>query len=173
MDSGLERLKQSLYSAVDGMSSEQLRRQPAGKWSAAEILEHLYLSYTGTIKGLERMLESGQPTATRPSLRQRARSFVVLGLNYLPNGREAPPMTRPKGLPPDKVKNDLGEKLAAMDSLLAQGETHFGRSAPVLEHPILGPLTARQWRKFHCIHGRHHHKQILRLRENMQVTHAK
>jgi hypothetical protein len=35
----------------------------------------------------------------------------------------------------------------------------------VLDHLILGPLTAAQWRKFHWIHGRHHVKQILRLRE--------
>jgi hypothetical protein len=29
---------------------------------------------------------------------------------------------------------------------------------------ILGPLTIRQWRKFHLIHGRHHIKQIRAIR---------
>jgi hypothetical protein len=42
MDSRLETLKQALESAVQGMSSEQWRWHPEGKWCAAEVLEHLY-----------------------------------------------------------------------------------------------------------------------------------
>ncbi len=38
MDSRLEKLKKALESAVEGMSSEQLRWHPAGKWCAAEVL---------------------------------------------------------------------------------------------------------------------------------------
>ncbi|MFZ0771077.1 MAG: DinB family protein [Candidatus Sulfotelmatobacter sp.] len=56
MDSSLEKLKQALESALAGMSNEQMCRHPAGKWSAAEVLEHLYLTYTGTVKGFERVL---------------------------------------------------------------------------------------------------------------------
>jgi hypothetical protein len=51
-----------------------------------------------------------------------------------------------------------------MDAIVAQCEARFG-CGKVLDHPILGPLTAAQWRKFHLIHGRHHVKQIDRLRE--------
>jgi hypothetical protein len=29
---------------------------------------------------------------------------------------------------------------------------------------VLGPLSMQQWRKFHLIHGRHHLKQIARIR---------
>jgi hypothetical protein len=54
MDSRLEKLKENLESAVEGMSSEQLSWHLPGKWCAAEVLEHLYLTYTGTITGLER-----------------------------------------------------------------------------------------------------------------------
>ena len=56
MDPRLDALKQSLESAVDGMSSEQLSWHLPGKWSAAEVLEHLYLTYTGTTRGLEKVL---------------------------------------------------------------------------------------------------------------------
>ena len=41
MDSRLDTLKQSLESAMEGMSSEQLSWHLPGKWSAAEVLEHL------------------------------------------------------------------------------------------------------------------------------------
>jgi hypothetical protein len=36
----------------------------------------------------------------------------------------------------------------------------------LLDHPILGPLNATQWRKLHLVHGRHHLKQLLHLRES-------
>jgi hypothetical protein len=65
MDSRLDKLKQSLESAVEGMSSEQLSWHPPGKWCAGELLEHLYLTYTGTIKGFERVVSKGKPLGSR------------------------------------------------------------------------------------------------------------
>ena len=164
MDSLLEELKQALESAVEGMSNEQMSWHPADKWCAAEVLEHLYLTYTGTVKGFERVLEAGKPLAARASMRQRLRTLVVLGFNHLPEGRKAPKQTVPQGLPVEKVRGEVGLKIAAMDAIGAQCEARFG-CGKVLDHPILGPLTAAQWRKFHLIHGRHHVKQIDRLRE--------
>ena len=164
MDSLLEELKQALESAVEGMSNEQMSWHPADKWCVAEVLEHLYLTYTGTVKGFERVLEAGKPLAARASMRQRLRTLVVLGFNHLPEGRKAPKQTVPRGLPVEKVRAEIGVKLAAMDAIVAQCEARFGRGK-VLDHPILGPLTAAQWRKFHLIHGRHHVKQIDKLRE--------
>jgi hypothetical protein len=39
----------------------------------------------------------------------------------------------------------------------------------LLDHPILGPLTAAQWMKFHRVHGMHHVKQMQRLRREMET----
>jgi hypothetical protein len=164
MDSLLKELKEALDSAVEGMSNEQMKWHPAGKWSAAEVLEHLYLTYTGTIKGFARTLDAGKPLVARASMRLRCRTLVVFGFNYLPGGRKAPNTTVPRGLPAEQVRAELALKIAAMDEIIARCEARFG-SAKLLDHPILGPLTGPQWRKFHLIHGRHHVKQIERLRE--------
>ena len=83
---------------MEGMSSEQLSWHLPGKWSAAEVLEHLYLTYAGTIKGLEKVMTRGAPLATRPSLAQRVLTFVVVKFGYVPAGREAPAIVQPKGL---------------------------------------------------------------------------
>ena len=166
MDFRLNKLKQSLESAVEGMSSEQLSWHPPGKWCAAEVLEHLYLTYTGTITGFERVMRKGKPLATRASLSQRVLTFVVVGLGHMPAGKKAPAVAQPMGLPAEQVRNEIEAKLAAMDAIIAQGEARFGRQVKLLDHPILGPLTATQWRKLHLVHGRHHQKQLLRLREN-------
>jgi hypothetical protein len=166
MDSRLEELKDNLESAVEGMSSEQLGWHLPGKWCAAEVLEHLYLTYTGTITGFERVMAKGKPLASRASLAQRALTFVVLGLGRMPGRRKAPAMVVPKGLPAERVRNEIGAKMAAMDAIIAQCEARFGGQVKLLDHPILGPLSAAQFRKLHVVHGRHHLKQLLRLRES-------
>ena len=97
MDSRLDTLEQSLESAPEGMSSEQLSWHLPGKWSAAEVLEHLYLTYVGTIEGLERVMTRGVPLATTPSMARRVLTFVVVRHGYVPGGREAPAMVRPGG----------------------------------------------------------------------------
>ncbi len=168
MDSCLQKLTDALQSAVEGMSREQLRWHPDGKWCSAEVLEHLYLTYTGTIKGFERVLAANMPLATTATFKQRRQTFVVLTLNYLPSGRKAPATTHPKGLALEDVRNQFGTKIEAMDSIIEQCQARFGRGTKLLDHPILGPLTAAQWRKFHLLHGMHHQKQILRLREGIK-----
>jgi hypothetical protein len=65
----------------------------------------------------------------------------------------------------EKVLADIGSQIAAMDALIAQCEARYGKHTRMLDHPVLGPLTAAQWRKFHWVHGKHHVKQILRLRD--------
>ena len=165
MDSRLEKLRESLASAVEGLSSEQLSWHLPGKWCAAEVLEHLYLTYTGTITGLERVIRKAKPLASRASMAQRLLTFVVVALGHMPAGRKAPTVVRPRGLPAEQVRNEIGAKLAAMDAIIAQCEARFGRRVKLLDHPLLGPLTATQWRKLHLVHGRHHQKQLLHLRE--------
>jgi Protein of unknown function (DUF1569) len=165
MDSRLEKLRENLESAVKGMSSEQLRWHLPGKWCASEVLEHLYLTYAGTIKGFERVIARGGPLATRASMTQRVLTFVVVGLRHMPAGRKSPEVARPRGLPTEQVRNEIGAKLVAMDAIIAQCEARFGRHVKLLDHPILGPLTATQWRTLHLVHGRHHQKQLLRLRD--------
>jgi hypothetical protein len=48
MNSYLERLRHELEAAVGDASASDLAKAPAGKWSAAQILEHLFLTYMHT-----------------------------------------------------------------------------------------------------------------------------
>jgi len=99
------------------------------------------------------------------SVRQRfANAGGALDSTIFRMGRKAPKQTAPRGLAPETVRAEVVQKLEAMDGIIAQCESRFGHGK-VLDHPILGPLTAAQWRKFHWIHGHHHVKQILKLRE--------
>ncbi len=110
-------------------------------------------------------MKAGKPLATRASMKHRVQTFVVVGMGHMPAGRKAPAVAEPKGLPVEKVRNEIGAKMVAMDAIIAQCEARFGGRVRVLDHPILGPLSATQWRKLHLVHGRHHLKQLLRMRE--------
>ena len=136
---------------MEGMSSEQLRWHLPGKWCAAEVLEHLYLTYAGTTRGLEKVIARGTPLATRPSLTQRVLTSVVVNVRYMPAGREAPIMVLPRGMPVEQVRNEIWVTLAAMDAIIARCEARFGRHVKLLDHPILGALSAPQWRTLHLV----------------------
>jgi hypothetical protein len=165
VDPLLQRLQKEIAAAVAGLTPEQLHQHPPGKWCTAEILEHLYLTYTGTVKGFERVVQAGKPLATTQTWRQRGQTLVVVAFGYFPSGREAPAVARPRGLAPEKVLAEIGSKISEMDDNLTRCEEKFGSRRKLLDHPILGPLTAAQWKKFHFVHGLHHVKQIRSLRE--------
>ena len=65
MDFYLEKLQQEIAAATRGLEAAALARHPDGKWSAAEVLEHLYLTYRGTAKGMERCLQEGKPKKSK------------------------------------------------------------------------------------------------------------
>jgi len=142
---------------------------PPGKWTAAQIREHLSLTYASTGRLLERCLKTGKSSATAPTFSKRMAVALVLGLGHLPSGAEAPSFTRPKDMPPDSVLDTARRNLAAMDQIIARCEARFGTRLKIADHPILGPLTLPQWRKFHWIHTRHHARQIRRLRKMTSV----
>jgi hypothetical protein len=160
MDSYLERLRHELEDAIEGLSPDDFTQAPPGKWNAAQILEHLYLTYKGTNHGTAKCLEQGAPLATRATLRQRVGTLLVMNLGYFPSGRRAPERTLPRGMAPEEARQAILPELQTMTLRLDDCERRFGAQAKIMDHPVLGPFTAAQWRKFHWVHGRHHAQQI-------------
>jgi len=160
MDSYLERLRQELEDATRGASVNDLLQAPAGKWNAAQILEHLLLTYKGTNYGLAKCFEQGAPLGTRATLKDRFAALLVVDLGYMPRGRKAPARAIPRGMAAEEVRNAVAAELQKMGSGFADCERRFGARTKIMDHPFLGPLTAGEWRKFHWVHGRHHARQI-------------
>src|SRR5438105_11955493 len=103
MDGQVEATLKLIQDATAGMSPDDLARHPEGKWCAAEIAEHLLITYTSTTAGLRKALAKGAPLARRPSIKDRVLQFAVLDVAYFPPGRKAPAATLPKGLDPAQV----------------------------------------------------------------------
>jgi hypothetical protein len=153
-------LQRELEDAIANASANASAQAPAGKWSAAQILEHLFLTYQNTNRGIDKCLKQGAPLATRARLKQRAAALLVVNLGYMPEGRKAPERVTPRGMPLEEVQRAIVPELRRMGSGLDDCERRFGVRTKIMDHPFLGPLTAGEWRKFHCVHGCHHARQI-------------
>ena len=165
----MEEIREVLASVTKGMTAEEWSRHPDGKWSAAEVVEHLSLTYSATARGMQKVLDVGAPTATPLKLKQRLGILWVAELGRFPEGREAPTQVRPKGAPNGASSGEVLtvalENLSKMDAAIAACEQQFGAETRLADHPVLGALKASQWRKFHRVHARHHAPQIERLRQ--------
>ena len=160
MSPELEQIRRQAECLTGNMSPEEWRHAPPGRWSCAQIFEHLLLSYTTTTKGTLKAMQVGKPLGGKPKLRDRISTFYVAGLGFLPSGRTAPEQTTPKDGTDLESLRQFNDALVAMDATLTDAEKRFGARVKLLDHPILGPLTAREWRRFHRTHARHHLKQI-------------
>lgn len=159
MHEQLMQLHSAISAVVSESDAEDLARHPEGKWSACEILEHLNLTYAGTIKNLERRLAEDKSTAS-PRASFSLRRFAVTRLGFFPRGRKSPERVAPRGAPAEQVTSEILQNLARMDDLILRCESRFAAHRAIADHPVLGPLTATEWRGFHATHGSHHVKQI-------------
>jgi hypothetical protein len=164
MRSYLDELSKTLEAATSRMSDEALLRAPEGKWCAAEVLEHLRLTYTGTAKMLEKNREKTVVEGAPIDDRVRAARELIFDQGKFFEGLQAPPFATPKNPPDPQVGTRVQEDLRRLAAALDEAEQRRGIEANLGNHFALGPLTGDQWRHFHFEHGRHHAKQLEALR---------
>jgi Protein of unknown function (DUF1569) len=163
----LEQIRREAERLTGEMSQADWHHAPPGKWSCGQIFEHLLLSYTATTKGTLNAMQIGKPLGGKPTLRDRISAFYVAGLGFLPSGRVASKQTTPTNGAGLESLRPFNDALVAMDATLTDAEKRFGVKVKLLDHPVLGPLTAKEWRRFHRTHARHHLKQLAgRVRQN-------
>jgi hypothetical protein len=148
--------------ATRGLSHDQLSRVAAvpGRWTIAQILEHLLLAFTGNTKAFEKALASGEVRARQPMFTQRMGRLLVVECGYFPKAK-APEMTMPTGsVPPDQIVDAVRSALETLDGTLDRVADRFGAERLVANHPYFGGMTVPQWRKFHWRHTVHHMRQV-------------
>lgn len=120
MNRYLHSARQAINDAAGQLTTGVLARKVDGRWSIAEILEHLTLALTANAAALEKPLASGELRVRTPVLKQRLGRFVVIHLGYFPRV-EAPSMTRPSGtIPPERSLAAIRDALDNADATLAR-----------------------------------------------------
>lgn len=136
------------------------QQAPAGKWTPAQIVEHLALAMATSAttfagrRGKEPMARRGT------TLREKIGKIFTFGLGRFPPGLRAPERTTP----PPRVAGAAAE--AHFRAALATWQAverdllPARRSDLFVKHPRLGDLTIEEWARFHMVHARHHARQI-------------
>lgn len=163
-------LEQTLTGPLQSLDAQQTQLHPiahSDKWTIQQITEHLLLTYRSTCGAVESRLDKGHPTAARSTVKQRLAQFTLITCGFFPEGRPSPAMVTPEPtiepLTGPQFLEQLHQALTAMDTVFDQAQATFGNQ-PAISHQILGPLSVRQWRRFHLVHARHHAKQIAAIR---------
>ena len=137
-----------------------LRRSARGRWSAADILEHLTLAFRLNAAALEKALASGELRARPPGLAQKLLRTLVTDIGYFPRA-EAPATTQPSGsIAAEHSVAAIREALMSLDDALTRAAARFGADVAVVNHPYFSGMSVRQWRKFHWRHTVHHMRQV-------------
>jgi hypothetical protein len=174
MNPDLHQLQHELARSLQGLNSAQTQLRSSSRpdcWSIQQIVEHLLLTYKSTEDALNARLFKGTPTRAKVSLVQRVKQYAVMRLGYFPTGRKAPPPVTPPSLTVHPLSGEalthaVDKHLASLDTVCHEAEKFFGSTARFATHAVLGPLHVYHWRKFQLIHGRHHIKQILAIRQS-------
>jgi hypothetical protein len=156
---------------LERMDAGEARIRPEGKqhlWHAGEITEHVLLSMRDMRVSLEkRVLRDRVPEISPRTRVEWLLQIMVLGLGHMPVGVPAPAEWTPTGELTSLTGRELARRLAAeidaADAMLDLCRERFGMER-VGRHFLLGPLRVDQWRRYHVLHLRHHHRQLQQLR---------
>jgi hypothetical protein len=164
-------LRSELCGSLMALTAEDAGRRPAGKEGQSciqEIVEHLLLTYDSLVESLEVRLTAGAPALARATLRERLAQVYVLDMGRFPHGRTASGRVSPTAFVDGADGRELIRRVEAgllrLDEVVDRAKVLFGGS-PALRHGLLGPLPVDRLLEFHQVHGRHHIRQILDLRE--------
>ena len=160
MDAFLAKALGEIERSAGDLTPDVIGRPADGRWSIADILEHLTLAFTLNRTAFEKALASGEPRARRPRLVQWIGRVLVIDIGHFPRA-EAPEKTWPQqSIAPERSVAAIREALLALDGTLTRVADRFGERVMVANHPYFAGLTVGQWRKFHWRHTVHHMRQV-------------
>ena len=156
----IEDLPDYLLAPLAGRDESAWFAAPAGKWSSAEIVDHVATAIEMSARGFESRADKPAMTRRPRAPVQHVAHFLIRGLRWIPSGRKAPEMTLPSTRPgraatETKLRGACAA-FAAVQRKLAPREHEL-----FLKHPVLGDLNVREFMEFHLCHAMHHRKQIL------------
>ena len=150
---------QAFIDRVTPLSDDQFRKQEPGKWSVADVMQHLYLSSRSIpplLTGPREVLAQWGLTDSPPRSQEE---IAAVYKQVLAGGAKAPDRVVPR--PDDTAvgKTELIDRFQGIYQAVA--EAVGGWSEQELDryripHPVLGKLTVREMLQFICVHTQHH-----------------
>lgn len=156
----LERGRQALLDALDGVTEDQAARVPEpGRWSVRDCMEHLLL----VENYLFRQIATSQPSETPVGSRAREARILQRGADRAKR-LEAPEVARPTGRFPT-LSEAVNAFLASRNETIryVQALTEDPR-LQTAHHPLIGPVNCYETLLIMAIHPHRHVQQIREIR---------
>jgi len=152
-------LEHVVLGPLAGRPQGDWQRAPTGKWTPAQIVEHLALSLELSARGFEGAKGAERRRPATPL--ERVSGWFVFRLGWTPPGIQAPRRTTPaRWVEAADAERHFREGLARWATLASRpAEPNPG---VFVHHPRLGELDVEGWIRFHAWHCRHHARQIRR-----------
>jgi hypothetical protein len=144
-----------------GLSPEKTAvRLSDAAWTIAEIVEHLAITERGSMVGVKRSL--GQAEAAQELLAQTTDKTNLIQARIPTVVRKvvAPEFVQPSGRFKDWPSPLIAFEQERANTIAMEAAADSAYDNRVMPHPILGPLTLRQWFYFTSAHTERHTKQI-------------
>jgi DinB superfamily len=157
---GLAALPEIVLAPLAGRPEADWQRAPAGKWTPAQIVEHLALGLEWSGRKFTERRAKGPMSRRRRTPLEWLTTLLLMKVRWYPTGMTAPEGTRPA----PRVEGAAAE--ARFRSALAIWDRVAAELLPArrrdlfVKHPRLGDLTIEEWVTFHVGHARHHARQI-------------
>ncbi len=160
----VESTHRETLAVIDSATDEEFNASPgAGRWSVAQVLEHIWKTDMSIIPVFRRAAKDRRPyTGTPKGVERAADRSVKL---------EAPEFIRPSDEP--KSRDALRQALEDARRTLIQSARALGGpeelaqlGAPV-PHPVLGELSLREWLEFV---GYHEQRHVAQAREALEAV---
>ncbi|HEV2672083.1 MAG TPA: DUF1569 domain-containing protein [Gemmatimonadales bacterium] len=141
-------------------SDSEWERGPAGKWTPAQIVEHLALGLNLSAATFQAR-RNHAPMSRRPRTpAEQIAKLFIFGLRWFPPGRKAPERATPAAqISRASAEAHFLAGIAAWDQV-DRALLPARRADLFVKHPRMGDLTVEEWMYFHVIHARHHARQI-------------
>ncbi|AFH59363.1 DinB family protein [Paenibacillus caseinilyticus] len=151
-------IRSNIWNTVEDLSDMQINtRVEEGKWTIAQVLEHLYLMEKAITASMSRELNGGE---IRPA--EEKNFFLTLD-----RSRSVPapaPLVPAEGFyTMNELKDKLGESRRTIEELLA-GIPDEELAQRSFLHPVFGLMDLRQWLTFIGVHEQRHWGQIEELK---------
>jgi len=165
----LSSLESIVLEPLQGASPSEWTIAPEGKWSVAQIVEHLVIAFDIVATGFAALPADGtggrQATPAQSVMRH-----ALLGSGDLPAGMRAPDISQPSEDPDPELVVASFRMGVEQTRTLVEDWPEERQLTSFLRHPVLGDLNLPEWVRFHYVHCSLHSRQIekrlMQLRED-------
>lgn len=129
-----------------------------GKWTPAQITEHLAITYEYGVTLAKGEAKGGIPFFLKPLARRMIVDSTLKAGRFTRKGRT------PRMFEPAKVSSDADIVLPRLEKAVDDFERAIVSGSPearhTLNHPFFGKIATTDYLRLQAIHARHHHEQL-------------